>query len=330
FSTPPSAQHFDPNLNRFNIYGYHLWQIFQWLQLTMGVSYDRITFPVNSELPPVRGDEQDKNQVSPKAGLMITPWKDASLRGVFTRSLGGVFYDTSVRLEPTEVAGFNQAFRSLIPESVVGLVPGTEFETFGAAFDQKFGHGTYFTVSGEILRSDADRTLGVFDFYTGSLLAVPSSTPESLKFEEQSVAVSLNQLVSKEWALGANYLVSRAKLHDQLLDIPVAVLPGADQRLTATFEQLNLYALYNHPSGFFARTEALWSQQNNRGYSGGEPGDDFWQFNAYAGYRFHHRHAELRVGLLNIADQGYNLNPLNLYYELPRSRTLSVLFKFYF
>ena len=57
---------------------------------------------------------------------------------------------------------------------------------------------------------------------------------------------------------------------------------------------------------------------------------DFWQFNAFAGCRFHHRQAELQVGLLNIADQNYNLNPLNLYYELPRERTLSVLFKFYF
>jgi len=335
FSTPPSAQHFDPNLNRFNIYGYHLWQIFEWLQLTMGVSYDRITFPVNSELPPIRGDEEDKNQLSPKAGLTITPWKDASLRGVFTRSLGGVYYDQSVRLEPTEVAGFNQAFRSLIPESVEGLVPGTEFETLGAAFDQKLGHGTYFTISGEILRSDADRTLGVFDYYTNAipLLAVPGSTPESLKFEEQSLAVTLNQLVSKEWAIGANYRVSRARLHDQLSDIPVAINPGAvspDQRLAATLEQLNLYALYNHPSGFFARAEAIWSQQNNRGYSPGEPGDDFWQFNAYAGYRFHHRHAELQAGLLNIADRNYSLNPLTLYNELPRGRTLSVLFKFYF
>ena len=38
----------------------------------------------------------------------------------------------------------------------------------------------------------------------------------------------------------------------------------------------------------------------------------------------------LQLGLLNITDQNYRLNPLNLYNELPRERTLSVLFKFYF
>ena len=56
----------------------------------------------------------------------------------------------------------------------------------------------------------------------------------------------------------------------------------------------------------------------------GEPGDDFWQFNAFAGYRFLHRKAEVTLGLLNITDQNYNLNPLNLYNELPRTRTLAL------
>ncbi len=333
YGTPASAQNFDPELVRFSIYGYHLWQIFEWMQFTMGVSYDRITFPANSEVPPVRGDTQDKSQVSPKLGLMITPWKDATLRGVFTRSLGGVFYDQSVRLEPTAVAGFNQAFRSLIPESVVGLVPGTEFETFGVAFDQKLWHGTYFTISGELLRSDADRTMGVFDFDNTTILAVPGSTREKLEFEEQTLALTVNQIISKEWALGANYRISRAKLHDQFPDIPVVINPGAvspDQRHNATLGQLRLYALYNHPSGFFSRAETVWSEQDNQGYAPAIPSDDFWQFNLFAGYRFYHRKAELQLGLLNLADQNYQLNPLNLYNELPRGRTLSVLFKFYF
>jgi hypothetical protein len=32
----------------------------------------------------------------------------------------------------------------------------------------------------------------------------------------------------------------------------------------------------------------------------------------------------MTLGLLNITDQNYNLNPLNLYNELPRSRTLAL------
>jgi hypothetical protein len=49
--------------------------------------------------------------------------------------------------------------------------------------------------------------------------------------------------------------------------------------------------------------------------------DDFWQFNATAGYRFWRRRAEASVGLLNITDQDYRLLPLNFYADLPRERT---------
>ena len=50
----------------------------------------------------------------------------------------------------------------------------------------------------------------------------------------------------------------------------------------------------------------------------------FWQLNAFVGYRFPHRKAELPLGLLNITGQNYNFNPLNLYNEMPRSRTLAL------
>ena len=58
--------------------------------------------------------------------------------------------------------------------------------------------------------------------------------------------------------------------------------------------------------------------------------DDFWQVNAFVGYRFPRRRAEIRLGLLNIADQDYRLNPLNLTAELPRERTLLASFRFSF
>jgi len=88
-------------------------------------------------------------------------------------------------------------------------------------------------------------------------------------------------------------------------------------------QQLSLSAIYNHPCGFFAQGEAQWYGQNNSGYTPSESAD-FWQFNVFAGYRFLQRRAEVTLGLLNITDQNYNLNPLNLYNELPRSRTLAL------
>jgi hypothetical protein len=88
--------------------------------------------------------------------------------------------------------------------------------------------------------------------------------------------------------------------------------------------------LFNHPSGFFAGAEALWTLQRNEGYTPALAGADFWQFNAFVGYRFPGRHAEVRLALLNIADQDYRLNPLNLTAQLPRERTLVVRLDFHF
>jgi len=49
-----------------------------------------------------------------------------------------------------------------------------------------------------------------------------------------------------------------------------------------------------------------------------------------AGYRFLNRRVEISLALLNITDTDYHLNPLTLYSELPRERTLAVRLRFAF
>ena len=335
YTFTPIHQDINTDLQRISVYGYDQWQLFDSLLLVGGVAYDRLRFPDDIDTAPITSTESDVDRISPKAGIIWSPLPNTHLRGAWTRSLGGVFYDTSVRLEPTEVAGFNQAFRSLVPESVVGLVPGTRFETWGVGFDQAFKKTrTYLTVEGDILNSDATRTIGIFtNSFFLPIPDTPSNTRESLDYRERSVTVALNQLAGRDWSFGARYKLGDAKLGQQAIDIGL-VAPGQvnaiNQNNKAMLQQLDLSAGFNHPSGFFSRFDALWSRQDNQGYSPDEPGDDFWQFNAYAGYRFHHRQAELQLGLLNITDENYRLNPLNLYNELPRGRTLSALFQFYF
>ena len=96
------------------------------------------------------------------------------------------------------------------------------------------------------------------------------------------------------------------------------------ERLEGVLHQANLFAILNYPCGFFGKGEAVWYAQNNQGYSPGLRGDDFWQLNVFAGYRFARRRAELTLGLLNLTDQDYRLNPLNLHGDPPRRRTLAV------
>jgi hypothetical protein len=97
---------------------------------------------------------------------------------------------------------------------------------------------------------------------------------------------------------------------------------------SALLHELNLSVLCNYSTaarhGFFSLLEAVWRSQENYDYSPDRPGDNFWQFNVFAGYRFPRRTAELRVGVLNLTDQDYRLNPLNLHIDPPRERTFVI------
>jgi tetratricopeptide (TPR) repeat protein len=335
FGTPIAiSQSIDSELDRFSIYGYEHFNVCDSLQLIGGVSYDRLHYPLNIDVPPISSDEDDKDKVSPKGGVLWTPWKDGNFRAAYSQSLGGVFFDQSVRLEPVQLAGFNQAFRSAVPESVAGLVPATSFETYGGGYDQIFKKtGTYFLVQGEFLNSDATRTLGILTNNPASADPLTPSNPSNIRqdldFKERSFVAAVNQLVGKDVSIGARYKMTDADLTTHSPDIPANLTTASfvNQDVSATLHQVWLYALFQHESGFFAQFDTVWSQQSNRGYSPDIPGDDFWQYNLWGGYRFLQRRAELRLGLLNIGNRDYKLNPLTLYNELPRQRTLVVSLK---
>jgi outer membrane receptor protein involved in Fe transport len=331
--TPAAQQDITSLFKRISFYGYHQWQIFEPLQLIGGVTYDHITYPENFRSAPISGNDTTADQVSPKAGLIWTPLDKTTVRFAYTRSLAGASLDQSYQIEPSQVAGFIQNYRSIIPESVEGDNAGAKFETYDLSLEQQFSTGTYLDISGEILNSTVNRVDGAFDYYPDSLVLfypIPAGLRENLDYQEKSLLVTANQLLGREWSLGARYLLTQAVLNDNFPDVPNLVpIPNTTpliprQRTEGILQQLSLSAIYNHPCGFFATGEALWYGQSNSGYTPGEPGADFWQFNAFAGYRFLQRRAEVTLGLLNITDQNYSLNPLNLYNELPRSRTIAL------
>jgi Tfp pilus assembly protein PilF len=332
FLFPTDGQSVDPDMERVSAYGYWLWQVAEPLQLEAGLSYDRLTYPLNYRFAPLSEEEETTDQFSPKGGLIWTPTGRTTVRAGYTRSLGGVSFDQSFRLEPTQVAGFNQAFRSLIPESVAGANAAATFETWGVSLEQKVGRNTYLGWAGEILNSEVDRVIGVYDFEP--FVVTRGGTREAMDYTERSMAISLHQLISQEWSLGVRYRLSQAELSDRFRDIPSSAALGGGfqphQDWESVLHQVNLFALYTHRCGFFGQAEALWHLQSNHGYSPDRPGDDFWQFNLFAGYRFPQRQAELKAGLLNIFDQDYRLNPLNLTEEYSRDRTLLLSLRFYF
>jgi tetratricopeptide (TPR) repeat protein len=345
FTDPPSNQDATGDFERITAYLYDFWRVTPWLSLIGGISYDYLSQPENYRNPPLSNDQDTENQVSPKVGFTLNLPTNLILRGAYTRSLSGVSFDESIRLEPTQIAGFSQVSRTYISESVVGSVAGASFQTYGISLEQKLPTRTYWGLQFSVVEQDLDRTVGVFDFLNNtdnlSLRGVlPSSTREKLSYREDTFSATLNQLVGNEWSFGARYQYSKARLRDIFRDVSTDVFPGGDQTRTAHLQQVNLYALYNHRCGFFARGEANWFSQDNDGFSPGtfsanpqgdpRPGDDFWMFNVYAGYRFYRNQCEVAIGVLNLGDNDYQLEPLNYYLDMPRERTFFARMKFSF
>jgi tetratricopeptide (TPR) repeat protein len=335
FAMPAAAQDFDTSLHRETFYVYDTWRPFHSLSITGGVAYDHLQYPTDYRNPPILNSESNRDHISPKAGLIWNPTGNLFLRAAYTRALGGVSFDESVGLEPNQVAGFNQVFRSIISESLVGSIAAPTYENAGFLIEDKFPTGTYVGVQGTFLKSDVDRRVGVFDAFLDPSLSyivppiIPSSTPQLLKYEEENLSLTLNQLVGDEWSFGARYQVAFSDLQTIFKDVrkplsSISTVIDQDSRQKATLHQGQIFALYNHPCGFFGSIQGYWAEQSNVGYFPDEPGDNIFQLNAYLGYRLRRNFGDLTIGFLNLTDKDYKLNPLNYYIELPRNRTLLV------
>ena len=335
---PVTDQHFRTSLERYTAYAYETIRPVQSLSLQAGLTYDQLRYPQNIDILPITTREDSAKRLSPKFGFQFTPVSQVNFRGAYSRSLGGAFNENTYRLEPTQMAGFNQSLRSILPESVTGLVPASRLENRNLALDLTFKTGTFISLEGAMLNSAATRTLGALSSSRMQPLLAdrPGSTPQALDYEEKSLYLTVNQLLGTEWSVGAQGRVSQADFR--------ASYPGVSGKLAADaiafgdvpgdskalLYQVNLNANYNHRSGFFAQWVSIWTAQENSGAALSRSSSDFWQHSVYAGYRFAKRHAELRVGLVNLANQNYQLNPLNLSAELPRERTVTVGLKLNF
>ncbi len=341
FLDPPSRQDVTADFERVSLYAYDIWRATRWLSLTAGVTYDTLRYPENFRTPPLDDKERSFGRTSPKAGFILSPFWNLVLRGAYAEAISGASFDESVRLEPTQIAGFSQAYRTIVSEDIFGSVAGATYKSSSLSLEQKLPTRTYWGLEYNVLTQDLDRSVGVFDFITdkGAPLAVlPSQTEQKVVYREDILTATLNQLVGDRWSLGSRYRYSKAKLRQDYRDVANTLFATADTTRSSVLHEVDLFALYNHPSGFFARGEARWFSQENDGFprdaakprNDPRPGDEFWQLNAIAGWRFYRNQGELSGGILNITGTDYQLEPLNYYLELPRERTVFVRLKFTF
>ena len=329
----PVMQDASVDFRRTSIYGYEQWRVNDLLSLIGGLSYEWLVLPEDFRFAPLSQETDTSRHLLPKAGFIWTPFESTAIRAGYSKSVGGASFDQSFQLEPTQVAGFNQAFRSLIPESLVGANAGAEFTAYGLSLEQKISTRTYLAIEGGVLESSVDRQIGAFVLTS---LGGPfvGSLAERLDFQEKFVSLSLHQLVGKQWSFGAGYRLSHAELKDNYLDVSdgAGAAFGFIPRKTysGTLQMLDIRAIWQHPAGLFAQVNGEWTQQRTGGVLSVLDGDDFWQWNILAGYRFSQRRAAITVGVLNLTDRDYQLSPINLYRETPRDRTFYAQFTFQF
>ena len=319
---------FTEDFRRWSAYAYETWSPVERLQLTAGLAYDGLTYPANFRRPPLSFGESTRQGWLPKAAVVWTPWRQATLRGMWARSLGGVSLDESYRLEPVQLAGFSQTFRTLIPESIVGSLSAPGFDVGGVALDLKLPARTYLGLRGDFLRSDADETAGVFEFPNG---AGPGSgrtaaALEQFRFREDSVGAAVDKLLGEEWSLGAAWRFQRTRLDDSFPSAGTIAMRSAD------LHEFALRTGWNHASGWFARTDARWLLQAHDGavLGAGHGDEDTCQVDVQLGWRFPRQSGEVSAGILNLLGGDHRLDPLSGLPEFARERVFFGRLKLYF
>lgn len=335
FTTAPAVrQDVSVHFERRSLYAYDFFGVAPWLTLIAGGSWDRVQRPDNFRSPPVNDRVVKTERANGKVGFTLAPSRWATLRGVYTEALGGVSFDESVRLEPVQLAGFNQAFRTVISESLVGSVETPVYKNAGLSLEGALPTRTWWAATCNRLTEDVQRTVGALDVISAPIFprgraVVPGGTDERLAYREKVFTFGLSQLIGSEIAVGATYRFTRAELRDTLPQIPSATIPYADDYNRASLEDLALTANWNAPAGWFAGTRANWYSQDLHGTAGTQvkrtlPGAHFWQFDLQLGRRFQRNLREVSVGVLNLTNRDYHLSPLTYLRELERERTFFV------
>lgn len=335
FSTPAADQHSETDIERTSLYVYDYYSPVSWLTLIGGVAWDRLDHPDNFRNPPVNDKQREEQQVSGKLGFTMTPSRWFHLRGAYAEGLGGVTFDESVRLEPSQVAGFNQAYRTVLSESIAGSVEAPLFKTWGLGIDGVLPSRTWWGATFKVIQQDVDRTIGAFSGYDIPVFPstpayFPDGTSQQLAYRECALGATLNQLIGDEFSIGLTYQVTRSDLRNTYPEL-VGVSTNPSLKDRATLQELSLSGHWNSPTGFFATLEAnAFAQDLEDDPNGFAPpavprdGDSFWQFNALVGYRFWRNQGAITLGVLNIGDTDYQLSPLTPYGEIVRGSTAVV------
>ena len=315
----------DPDYQRWVAYAYYTRELVHGLWATAGLTFDWQEYPLNSSIAPATNDLDESSEFLPKAGLVWTPNDELTFRLGYARSIGGATFDESVRLEPTQIAGFIQSFRTLIDGSEVGGLPSPLFDTGGISLLYKLPTRTYLGSEAFLRTASATRGVGVLGVdQSTNTLDEAFLLDESIDYEEWGASFYINQLLFDEWALGARYTFTHAELDRDFPGLSAAGITSFTSSENSDLHQAETYLIWNHEDGWFSRLSAKLFSQDNSGYRTARPDDTWTQLDLSVGKRFWNNRGAVEIGILNLTDNNYRHNPLVTVPNSPRERTAFV------
>jgi len=270
------------NVQNLSAYSYGQYTISKILTATVGASVDML-----------EREGSDQDQLSPKLGLTWEPRPGTIIRAAAFRTLQGPFVskqNIQPRLEPTQIAGFNQFYFG--PE-------GEQATRYGLAIDQQWSPSVFF--GAELSRGDLMRPI----------LAIIPPSPIPIATE-----VDLDELLVRAyvyWTPNTSLALS-AELQSETFDNNGEVLAEGFAKLTT--HRMPLELKYFHPSGFSGGIKTTYvDQSGDFGVQSFGPGgfenmivpdsESFWVVDASLSYRLPGRHGVLGVYVQNLLDETY-------------------------
>ncbi len=315
-------------LERLSLYAYDRWRIADDLTVIGGVAYDQIETPANFRRAPVANGSHEEAGVLPKAGLLWQPIRHVGIRGAYAHSLTGISYDESIRLEPSQLAGISQTYRSLMPVSEVGPVEGHRFSSYGVAIDVTISKRAYAGLHWLGANSSATRDTGYLELIPIDQNSRYSSfqAEETLDYREHTVGGWVGALLGDDAFATLTYDYELAEL-----DRGVPRLgPRSFSHRESSLHRLGLHLGANFASGLFWRIDSQFFWQESLGAiaSRQSASDNSNQTDLTLGWRFPNQRGEFACGVLNFFGKDYRLDPLNSEPERARERVAFARLRF--
>jgi hypothetical protein len=247
-----------------DIYVYSFWALPARMSMTFGAAFEDFE------------SKYDKSQqLGPKFGVSWDPWKNATFRGAYLKSIArpGEFMQT---IEQTQVMGFNQQFDD---------VEGSEIEQFGVGFDAKIIHGI--NIGAEYNQRD---------------LEVPTYDADNpyWSVDEKGVHGYLNWTVTDKLGMRIGFMRDELKRPEH---------PVTEELIT---RRIPVGISYHWPSGWYWDVEGNRIDQEII-QIGVSDRDKFWNVDTVIGYRLAKRRGKFEIIAKNLLDKDFKYYDLSFH-----------------